>query len=126
MIEGQSIDERAGERIVAIIEMLLLGADKPRALNAGAGGAAITGETLNRAAGELATVAERTRQRTEALATQARQMGERAASKVSASLATSATTVPTTGDAEAMKCPQCGAAVSPDNVYCDGCGPKLK
>ena len=126
VIEGQNIDERAGERIVAIIEMLLLGADKPRALNAGAGAPATTGETLNRAAGELATVAERTRQRTEAFAAQAKQMGERAAAKVSASLATSATTMPTTGDAGATKCPQCGAAVSPDNAYCEGCGHKLK
>lgn len=31
VIEGQSIDERAGERIVNIVEMLLLGLDQPRA-----------------------------------------------------------------------------------------------
>lgn len=30
VIEGQSIDERAGERIVNIVEMLLLGLDQPR------------------------------------------------------------------------------------------------
>lgn len=126
VIEGQNIDERAGERIVAIIEMLLLRTDKPRALNMGAGAPATPGETLNRAADELATVAVRARQHTEALAAQARQMGERAAAKVSSSLSTPSATVFTEGDQEAMKCPKCGAAVNFDNVFCGGCGSKLK
>ena len=126
VIEGKNIDEFATERIVAIIEMIVLGAEKPRALNVDAGARATASETLNRAANELATAAERTRQRTEAFATQARQMGERAATKVAATLATSSATGSATEPQGSAKCSNCGAAVSPDNVYCNGCGHKLK
>jgi hypothetical protein len=126
VIEGHSIDKRAGERIVAIIEILLLRTEKPRALNVGAGAPGTTGETLNRAADELATVADRARQRTEAFAAQAQQMGERAAAKVSSSLRTPSATVFTEADHEAIKCPTCNAAVTFDNGFCGGCGSKLK
>lgn len=126
LIEGKNIDEFAAERIVAIIEMIVRGAEKPRAVNVDAGVRATASETIHRAANELATVAERTRQRTEALAAEARQMGERVTAKVSASLAASSATVSPTGDRGATQCPNCGAAVSPDNVFCGGCGSKLK
>ena len=122
VIEGKNIDEFATERIVAIIEMIVRGAEKPRSLDVDAGGRATLRETLNRAADELSTTAERARQRTESLAAQARQMGERAAAKVSASQAASTATVSPTGDRGATQCPKCGAAVSPDNAFCGECG----
>ena len=125
MIEGKNIDEFAAERIVAIIEMIVRGAEKPRALHVDAGAQATASETIHRAANELATAAVHTLQRTEVLAAQAREMGERAAAKVSASLAASSATVSPTDDQEATKCPNCGAAVSSDNVFCGGCGHKL-
>ena len=93
VIEGKNIDEFATERIVAIIEMIVRGAEKPRSLDVDAGGRATLRETLNRAADELSTTAERARQRTESLAAQARQMGERAVAKVSPSQAASSATV---------------------------------
>ncbi len=125
VIEGKHIDEHATERIVAIIEMIVLGSDKPRAPSVDAGGHATLGETLNRAASELTTVAERTRQRTEALAAQARQMGERAAAKVSSSLAASSAAAPLTADPGARQCPKCGASAAPGSVFCGECGFKM-
>ena len=130
LIEGKNIDEFAAERIVAIIEMIVRGAEKPRALHVDAGAQVTASESIHRAANELTTAAVHTLQRTEVLAAQARQMGERTAAKVSASLAASSATVSPTDDQEATKeatkCPNCGAAVSPDNVFCGGCGHKLK
>lgn len=122
VIEGKSIDEYATERIVAIIEMIVRGADKPRSLDVAARGRATLRETLNRAADEISTTAERARQGTESLAAQARQMGERAAAKVSTSQAASSATVSPSGDRGPTQCPKCGAAVSLDNAFCGECG----
>lgn len=140
VIEGKNIDEFATERIVAIIEMIVRGAEKPRALSVDAGTRVTASETLNRVANELNTAAERTRQRTEALAAQARQMGERAAAKVSASLAaSSATVLPTAAPVAQVEgspqappsvrlasvCPQCQTAITTDDAFCGVCGHKL-
>jgi hypothetical protein len=140
VIEGKNIDEFATERIVAIIEMIVRGAEKPRALSADSGHRATATENLNRAANELNTAAEFTRQRTEALAAQARQMGERIAAKVSATLAASSATVTPTaapvaqveGSLQAPPsvrpasvCPNCLRPVTDRDTFCGECGFKM-
>lgn len=140
VIEGKNIDEFATERIVAIIEMIVRGAEKPRALHVDAGTRVTASETLNRVANELTTAAVHTLQRTEALAAQARQMSERAAGKVSASLAASSATVSPTvapvaqveGSLQAPPsvrlssvCPHCQKPVTDRDTFCGQCGFKL-
>lgn len=136
MIEGKNIDEFATERIVTIIEMIVRGADKPRAVNMDAGARPTASETLSRAASELTAAAERTREKTESLAAQARQMGERAAAKVSTSMAAASTPAPPAPPAHtatqpsppariASVCPQCRKAVTGHDTFCGECGFKL-
>lgn len=125
LIEGQNIDEHAGERIVAIIEMLVLGHDKPRALGAGNGGPGGVKEALGRASEELSVVAQRTRQRADTIAAQAKDIGERAVAKVSPMLEAAGTKT-LEANVIPMKCPGCGVSVSAENAFCNECGRKLR
>jgi|GEM_PF-358623 len=125
IIEGQSIDEQAGERIVAIIEMLVLGQDKPRALNVAAGGPTGVKETLERAGEELSVVVEHTRKRADNFAAQAKDIGERAAAKIAPLVATSGSAL-TEVNAVSAKCPNCGAMAGAENTFCAECGGKLR
>jgi hypothetical protein len=122
VIEGQSVDERAAERIVAIIEMLILGNERPRALTADAAPASI-GEVVNMAALEVQGAAARTLQRTADVTAQAYAAMGHAAAKLGA--VTARPTHGVTGEERNAKCPDCGAAVSSDSAYCGGCGRKL-
>ncbi|MBK8893740.1 MAG: hypothetical protein IPN64_06700 [Propionivibrio sp.] len=125
LIEGQNIDEHAGERIVAIIEMLVLGHDKPRALGAGNGGPGGVKEALGRASEELSVVAQRTRERADTIAAQAKDIGERAVAKVSPMLEAAGTKT-LEANVIPMKCPGCGVSVSAENAFCNECGRKLR
>lgn len=104
VIEGKNIDEFAAERIVAIIEMITLGAEKPRALNVDGGARATASETLNR----VADVQETAKQR--ALEAQAR--AQEAVQRRAHS-------------AGAPRCPSCNALVAAESVFCGECGAKL-
>lgn len=125
IIEGQSIDEQAGERIVAIIEMLVLGQEKPRILDVAAGCPTSVKAALDRAGEELSVVAERTRKRADDFAAQARDMGERAAAKIAPLVATSGSASVEVYSGPA-KCSNCGATVNLENTFCAECGGKLR
>lgn len=122
VIEGKSVDEQAAERIVAIIEMLILGNDRPRALTADASPASL-GEVVNMAAREVQGAAARTLQRTADVTAQAHAAMGHAAAKLAA--ATARPTLGVTGEKSDMKCPDCGATVRSDSAYCGACGRKL-
>ena len=125
VIEGQNIDERAGERIVAIIEMLMLGADRPRP--------AVSEQmpsspaaTLGRAADELTSLAERAWSGAEAIGTQSKQLGEFAVAKVTSSLAAASAGSAVQADPPSPKCPGCATAVTSSDAFCGICGAKLR
>ena len=125
VIEGQNIDERAGERIVAIIEMLMLGTDRPRAPVADKA-QSTPAATLDRASDELTGLAERARSRAEAIGAQSKQFGELAVAKVAGSLAAASAGGSAQPDSPAPKCPGCGTAVTSSDAFCGGCGAKLR
>jgi hypothetical protein len=132
VIEGRQIDALATEKIVAIIEMLVLGADKPRAVNVDAGG---------RTSGELEAFGEQARQKMEGLKAQAMRAGGLAASKVAASLATGAETASRNASAtppaaqpesapsaasSVPQCPSCKGPIKATSAFCGNCGHKLR
>ena len=125
LIEGQNIDEHAGERVLSIVEMLLIGADHPRPPEVEQGVPATTGATLSRAADELGSVAERARQRASAIGAQAKNIGERTVTKVTSSLAAATGGASTKTNLPAVTCPGCGTAVIEADPFCSGCGAKL-
>lgn len=125
LIEGQHIDEQAGERIVAIIEMLVLGQDKPRALGVTNGAPNSVKESLDRAGEELAIVAERTRTRADNFADQVKGIGERAAATI-APLVTASGSTSVKMEKGTSKCPNCGTFVNPCNAFCESCGHNLR
>lgn len=110
VIEGKSIDQDAGEQIVGIIEMLLLGLSAPRA--------ASKSISVAGASAEVDAIREQARQRFENLKLQAMRAGERVASKAAASLAAASGSA-TVAD---TKCPGCGATISAHDAFCGGCG----
>lgn len=114
VIEGKSIDQDAGEQIVGIIEMLLLGLSAPRAARASMSGAG--------ASAEVDAFREHARQRMENLKLQAMRAGERVASKAAASLAAASGSA-TVAD---TKCPGCGATISAHDAFCGGCGRSVR
>lgn len=125
LIEGQNIDERAGERIVSIIEMLVLGLDKPRALGDRPDGPNSVKDALSRAGEELTSVAERTRQRADSIASQAKEMGGRAVDKISPLMATAVSASAVAGGIP-VRCPNCGVGVSAESAFCGECGQKVR
>lgn len=135
VIEGQNIDEKAAERIVAIIEMLMLGTDNPRSISPKRKTFVSPGEALNHAGEELTAVAGRIRVRTDNLSEQARKVGEQVASKVATSYAiarsgpekdvtaSSASSAPPVQ--QALLCPKCSAPYAAADAFCGSCGHKL-
>lgn len=114
VIEGKSIDQDAGEQIVGIIEMLLLGLSAPRAARASMSGAG--------ASAEVDAIREQARQRMENLKLQAMRAGERVASKAATSLAAASGSARVTD----AKCPGCGATISAHDAFCGGCGRSVR
>ena len=115
IIEGKNIDEIAAGRIVSIIEMIMLGRDKPNYVNDDASGHTSGGMD----AGEQA------RQKMDALREQALRAGERAASKVAASLATASENLSRAIPPE-LKCRSCGEPSKAEDVFCGSCGSTLR
>lgn len=113
VIEGKSIDQDAGEQIVGIIEMLLLGLTTPRALRPSLPG--------TDASAEMDAIREQARQRMENLKLQAMRAGERVAAKAAVSLAAASGLA----NASGVKCPGCGATITTDDAFCGVCGHKL-
>ena len=121
IIEGKNIDEQAGERIVSVIEMLLLGAEEPRSVGGMRGALLAPGSTLAEAKGELRDLADRARNQTESIARKVAQAGERAATSVgSMAGGVAGATSPTVG-----KCPGCGLSITSSDLFCASCGHKL-
>jgi len=116
IIEGKNIDEVAAGRIVSIIEMIMLGNEKPRAINIDAG----THSSGGIDAGEQA------RQKMDAFKAQAMRAGERAASKVAASLGSASENLSRAGSVPALKCPGCGESITADDAFCGSCGHTLR
>lgn len=112
LIEGKNIDEVAAERIIAIIEMIMLGKDKPRVINV---------DARTNASGEL-DAGEQARQKMEALKAQALRAGGQAASKVAASLSTAAETMSNS----ASVCSKCKATITSEDKFCGNCGATIK
>lgn len=127
VIEGQDINELAAERIVAIIEMIVLGADTPRPSIGADSPRPSASETLNRAANDLVNTAERARQKAEAFSGQASEMGERAAAKISSLVAnTNASNTSSTGHPRFRgSCPKCQRPVLDTDVFCGECGTQV-
>jgi hypothetical protein len=131
VIEGQQIDELATEKIIAIIEMLILGADKPRALDV---------DARVRTPGEAEAFAEQARQKMEGLKAQAMRAGALAASKVATSLSAvseaaarnanvSTPASPGTSSSVAPavpQCPGCKGVIKLTDAFCGVCGQKLR
>lgn len=116
IIEGKNIDEVAAGRIISIIEMIMLGRDKPHFIN---------GDVVGRAPGSV-DVGEQARQKMDALKAQAMRAGEMAASKVSASLATASESISRAVSTPEMKCPGCDATVTVGDAFCGSCGHTLR
>jgi len=136
VIEGQNIDEKAAERIVAIIEMLMLGTDSPRSMSPDRKTYASPGEALNHAGEELTAVAERIRLRTDNLSEQARKVGGQVALKVATSYAVARSepekdvTAPSSANPappvqQALLCPQCSVPYAAEDAFCGSCGHQL-
>lgn len=120
IIEGQNIDEQAGERIVSVIEMLLLGADQPRPVGR-MREAPAAAAVLAEAKGELRDLTDRARNQTESIARKVAQAGERAAT----SLGSMAGGVAGSASSAAGKCPGCGVSITSSDLFCASCGHKL-
>lgn len=116
IIEGENIDEFAAEHIVSIIEMIMHGKDKPRAVNANAG-ARVSGGV---------DAGEQARQKMDAFKEQALRAGERAASKVATSLAAASENMARAAKAPESKCPSCGETTKSEDVFCGSCGHTLR
>lgn len=116
IIEGKNIDENAAGRIISIIEMIMLGNERPHFINVDAGAKAPDG----------IDVGEQARQKMDALKAQAMRAGERAASKVAASLATASENMSRASHVPESKCPGCGAVVTAEDAFCGSCGRKLQ
>lgn len=113
VIEGKNIDEIAAERIVAIIEMITLGAEKPRPVGTVGGARATTSETLDRVADVQETVKQG------ALDSQARPQEPPVQRR-----AHGAGARPDAGSGVA-RCPSCQAPIAAGSVFCVECGAKL-
>lgn len=112
LIERQNIDENAAERIIAIIEMIMLGRDKPRAINV---------DVRTSTSGEM-DAGEQARQKMEAMKAQALRAGGQAASKVASSLAAASEA----GAQKASVCQKCNAAITVDDKFCGNCGTTIR
>ena len=115
IIEGENIDAVAAGRIISIIEMIALGKDKLSTMDFGAGEHAETG----------ADAAEKARQKMDTLKTQAMHAGERAASKIAASLASASENLSRPSSASEPKCPGCGEQITATDTFCGNCGHAL-
>lgn len=115
IIEGKNIDAVAAGRIISIIEMIMLGRDKPNCIN---------GDVDGRSPGGI-DVGEQARKKMDAIKEQAMRVGERAASKVSASLATASEDISRAVGTPEVKCPACGAKVTSEDAFCGSCGHTL-
>jgi hypothetical protein len=116
VIEGQSIDENAGEKIVGIVEMLLLGLDAPRAMR----------PTTSGTSSNLDDMGSQIRQRMDEVRTQATRAGGIATAKVAASLATASENMSHAANIPESKCPGCGASITAEDAFCGGCGRTLR
>jgi hypothetical protein len=112
IIEGENIDELAAGRIVSIIEMITLGKEKLSAVQM---------DTTARASAGI-DVGEQARQKMDVLKAQAMRAGERAASKVAASLASASENMPRVPSAPELKCLGCGENVTAEDKFCGSCG----
>jgi hypothetical protein len=113
LIEGKNIDEAAAGRIIAIIEMIVQGSDKPNFQ-----------PDITPANGTEAR--EQARQKVDAFRAQAMQIGGRAATKVAASLSAASENIKRETPAEALKCPACTGPIMVDDVFCGNCGHTLR
>jgi len=116
IIEGKNIDEVAAGRIISIIEMIMLGRDKPNYVN---------GDPDGHAPGSV-DAGEQARQKMDAFKAQAMRAGERAASKVAASLGSASENLSRTASAPALKCPGCGEPITAEDAFCGSCGHTLR
>ena len=114
IIEGKNIDEVAAGRIISIIEMIMLGRDKPN-----------FNSDESRSSGGI-DAGEQARQKMDAFKAQAMRAGERAASKVAASLGTASENLSRAASAPALKCPGCGESITAADAFCGSCGHTLR
>lgn len=112
VIEGENIDEVAAGRIISIIEMIMLGKDKLSTVDINGGA---------RAAGGV-DAGEQARQKMDAFKAQAMRAGERAASKVAASLASASENMSNAVSQSEKKCPGCGESIKAADTFCGNCG----
>jgi hypothetical protein len=112
IIEGEDIDEIAAGRIVSIIEMITLGKEKLSPVHVDTGARASVG----------VDVGGQARQKMDALKAQAMRAGERAASKVAASLAAASENMPGATSVPDLKCAGCGEKIAADDTFCGHCG----
>lgn len=116
IMEGKNIDEIAAGRIISIIEMIMLGRDKPNFINS---------DTDERASVGI-DAGEQARQKLDAFKAQAMRAGERAASKVAASLGSASENLSRAASAPALKCPGCGERITAEDAFCGNCGHTLR
>ena len=112
VIEGQEVDEKAAENVIRIIEHLI----KPTE------GVLLGDMSFGSASGSgaMASAAPQT------IAELGRNFGLASpATPQSASAAAGARSVAATAD-KSVTCPKCGHAVAADEVFCGGCGHKLR
>lgn len=120
LIEGQHIDEGAAERIISIIEMIVLGADKPRPVGR-VQERPDSATVLAEAKGELRNLATRALSKTESIARQVAQASERAATSIGSTASDA-----TAASSKSAKCPGCGVSVASNDLFCANCGHKLR
>lgn len=108
IIEGKNIDAAAAERIIAIIEMIMLGRDTPRV---------VPDEVSSESKTDGFDFGAKAHEKMEALKEKARDTSEQVASKAAASLAAKSST-------GSKFCPSCGETITKEDKFCGGCGKK--
>lgn len=116
IIEGKNIDEIAAGRIISIIEMITLGKNKLSTIDMDAGDHSA----------DRVEAAEKARQKMDALKAQAMHAGERAASKIAASLASASENAPHPTSTPEPKCSGCGESIKATDTFCGNCGRPLR
>lgn len=108
LIEGQNIDAAAAERIIAIIEMIMFGRDKPRI---------VVDEISPEVKSEGFDFGAKAQEKIQVLKEKARDASEQVATSAAANLAAKKSS-------DKKFCPSCGETITIEDKFCGGCGHK--
>jgi hypothetical protein len=126
VIEGENIDERAGERIVAIVEMLLLGLAKPRRAAVASEGLPTASQAIQRAGDGFEILAGRAKEGVNLMKVQATRMGDKLAAARDMGAGSGALGGHVSGSVvQQQKCPSCGEGLATGDRFCGACGRSL-